>query len=40
MDRADDLVQDCLVHAIEKLESWQPGTNLGAWLFTIPAICT
>ena len=35
MDRADDLLQDCLVHAIEKLESWQPGTNLGAWLFTI-----
>jgi RNA polymerase sigma-70 factor, ECF subfamily len=35
MDLADDLLQDCLVHAIEKLESWQPGTNLGAWLFTI-----
>jgi RNA polymerase sigma-70 factor (ECF subfamily) len=35
LDRADDLLQDCLVHAIEKLESWQPGTNLGAWLFTI-----
>jgi RNA polymerase sigma-70 factor (ECF subfamily) len=35
MDRADDLLQDCLVHAIEKLESWQPGTNLSAWLCTI-----
>jgi RNA polymerase sigma-70 factor, ECF subfamily len=34
-DRADDLLQDCLMHAIEKRESWRPGTNLGAWLFTI-----
>lgn len=33
--RADDLVQECLVRAIEKLDTWQPGTNLGAWLFTI-----
>lgn len=35
VDRADDLVQECLVRAINKLDSWTPGTNLRAWLFTI-----
>ena len=34
-DRADDLVQDTLSRALEKQHLWQPGTNLGAWLFTI-----
>jgi RNA polymerase sigma-70 factor (ECF subfamily) len=34
-DRADDLVQDVLSRALEKEQFWQPGTNLGAWLFTI-----
>lgn len=34
-DRADDLVQECLTRAIAKLDSWQPGTNLRAWLFVI-----
>src|SRR2546423_6733166 len=34
-DRADDLVQDTLSRALEKEQLWQPGTNLGAWLFTI-----
>ena len=33
--RADDLVQDCLARAWEKLSLWQRGTNLRAWLFTI-----
>jgi RNA polymerase sigma-70 factor (ECF subfamily) len=33
--RADDLVQDCLVRAIDKRDSFQPGTNLRAWLFVI-----
>jgi RNA polymerase sigma-70 factor (ECF subfamily) len=33
--RADDLVQDCLVRALEKAHLWEPGTNLRAWLFTI-----
>jgi RNA polymerase sigma-70 factor (ECF subfamily) len=34
-ERADDLVQDCLARALEKIELWQPGTNMKAWLFTI-----
>lgn len=32
---ADDLVQDCLVRAVEKIHTWQEGTNLRAWLFVI-----
>src|SRR5260370_8300711 len=32
---ADDLVQDCLAQAIAKQHQWEPGTDLGAWLFTI-----
>ncbi|MGB0749801.1 MAG: sigma-70 family RNA polymerase sigma factor [Magnetospiraceae bacterium] len=31
----DDLVQDVLVRALSKLDKFQPGTNLRAWLFTI-----
>lgn len=34
-DRADDVVQDCLTRAIAKLDTWEPGTNLQGWLFTI-----
>jgi RNA polymerase sigma-70 factor, ECF subfamily len=34
-DYADDLVQECLTRAIANIESWQPGTNLRAWLFVI-----
>lgn len=34
-ERADDLVQDCLARALEKLHLWQPGTNMRAWLFTM-----
>ena len=33
--RADDLVQDTLVRAIDKQHLWQPGTNLRSWLFTL-----
>src|SRR4051794_21354929 len=32
---ADDLVQDTLVRALAKIDQFQPGTNIGAWLFTI-----
>jgi RNA polymerase sigma-70 factor (ECF subfamily) len=34
-DRADDLVQEALVKAWNHLESFEQGTNLKAWLFTI-----
>ncbi|APH70350.1 sigma-70 family RNA polymerase sigma factor [Aquibium oceanicum] len=32
---ADDLVQETLTKAIAKLDSFQPGTRLKSWLFTI-----
>ena len=32
---ADDLVQECLIKAWSHRESFTPGTNLRAWLFTI-----
>ena len=35
VNRADDLLQSCLVRAITKQHLWEPGTNLRAWLFTI-----
>ncbi len=35
VDRADDLVQETLVRAFTNINSFQPGTNLQAWLFTI-----
>ena len=34
-DRADDLVQDTLCRAIDRLSTWEQGTNLRAWLFII-----
>jgi RNA polymerase sigma-70 factor (ECF subfamily) len=34
-DRADDLVQDTLLRALEKNHLYQRGTNLRAWLFTM-----
>jgi RNA polymerase sigma-70 factor (ECF subfamily) len=34
-ERADDLVQNCLMRALANQHRWQPGTNLRAWLFTI-----
>lgn len=34
-DRADDLVQETLVRAWANMASFQPGTNMIAWLYTI-----
>lgn len=35
IDRADDLVQETLIRALTNIDSFKPGTNLQAWLFTI-----
>lgn len=33
--QADDLVQDTLERALAKLDLWQPGSDMRAWLFTL-----
>jgi RNA polymerase sigma-70 factor (ECF subfamily) len=35
VDRADDLVQETILRALHNIDSFQPGTNMQAWLFTI-----
>src|SRR6202035_2308696 len=35
IDRADELVQETLLRALTNLNSFEPGTNMSAWLFTI-----
>ena len=35
IDRADDLVQETLLRAWANIDSFEPGTNMSAWLFTI-----
>ena len=32
---ADDLVQDCLVRALDRLPTWRGGGDIRPWLFTI-----
>lgn len=34
-DRADDLVQDCMVRALSNARRFEAGTNLRGWLFTV-----
>jgi RNA polymerase sigma-70 factor (ECF subfamily) len=34
-DRADDLLQETLLRAIDRISTFQAGSNLEAWLFTI-----
>lgn len=34
-DAADDLVQDSLTRAMDRLHLWRPGTSMRAWLFSI-----
>lgn len=34
-DAADDLVQDCLVRALSRLDNWQTGESPRSWLFTV-----
>jgi len=35
IDHADDLVQETLLRALTHIDSFEPGTNMSAWLFTI-----
>ncbi|MCX2723961.1 sigma-70 family RNA polymerase sigma factor [Roseibium salinum] len=35
LDKADDLVQETIMKAWAKQESFEPGSNMKAWLFTI-----
>lgn len=35
LERADDLVQETMLKAFKNIDSYQEGTNLKAWLFTI-----
>jgi RNA polymerase sigma-70 factor (ECF subfamily) len=34
-DRAEDLIQETLLSACRNLDRFEPGSNMGAWLFTI-----
>jgi RNA polymerase sigma-70 factor (ECF subfamily) len=34
-DRAEDLLQDAFVRAVEKADQYKPDTNFAAWIFTL-----
>jgi RNA polymerase sigma-70 factor (ECF subfamily) len=34
-DRAEDLLQDAFVRAVEKADQYKPDTNFSAWIFTL-----
>src|SRR5215212_1868613 len=34
-DRADDLVQDTILRALQKQDGFEPGTKFQAWVFTL-----
>jgi RNA polymerase sigma-70 factor, ECF subfamily len=34
-DRGDDLVQDTIVRALDRIDQWQRGTRLDSWMFKI-----
>ncbi|HEV7258715.1 MAG TPA: sigma-70 family RNA polymerase sigma factor [Bosea sp. (in: a-proteobacteria)] len=38
-DKSDDLVQETMLRAISKIDTFHPGTKLGAWLTTILRNC-
>lgn len=35
VELAEELVQNCMARAVERIDQFEPGTNLRAWLFTI-----
>jgi RNA polymerase sigma-70 factor (ECF subfamily) len=35
LDRSDDLVQETCVHALSRLDQFEPGTRLDSWMFRI-----
>ena len=37
VDQSDDLVQEAILRGLTHLDSFEPGSNLQAWLFTISA---
>ena len=39
LDRADDLVQETVLRAIENVDRFEEGTSLQSWTFTILETC-
>jgi RNA polymerase sigma-70 factor, ECF subfamily len=38
-ERADDIVQQSLLRAVDKTDAWQPGNNLRTWLLALVRNC-